>query len=108
MAYNHNQIKIFLAHAEENIKARERLDRHLVALKRKNIIKTWHEGAIPLGSRWDKAALKAFENSELIILIVSVDFIASEYLYDLGVYKALDRHRKGEARVIPLILDHCG
>lgn len=102
-----HQVKIFLAHAKENDVARARLDSHLSIMKRSGHIQTWHEGAIKIGSKWDESTREAFDSSDIVILIVSVDFIASDYFYDLGVYKAIERHKNGDAHIIPFILDHC-
>jgi hypothetical protein len=43
----------------------------------------------------------------IILLLISIDFINSEYCYDTEMERAMERHQKGEARVIPIILRSC-
>jgi hypothetical protein len=45
--------------------------------------------------------------AKIILLLVSSDFIASDYCYDIEMKRALEKHRAGEARVIPIILHPC-
>jgi hypothetical protein len=42
-----------------------------------------------------------------VLLLISPDFIASDYCYEREMERALERHHKGEARVIPVILRPC-
>ena len=42
--------------------------------------------------------------AQIILLLISSDFIASDYCYSIEMQRALERHEKGEARVIPIIL----
>jgi len=45
--------------------------------------------------------------AEIIVLLISVDFINSKFCYEKEMSKALDRHSDGEARVVPIILRNC-
>jgi formylglycine-generating enzyme required for sulfatase activity len=42
-----------------------------------------------------------------VLLLVSADFIASDYCWGEEMAKALDRHKRDEAQVIPVILRYC-
>lgn len=77
-------------------------------LKREGLIKAWHYRQIPVGSDINRHIDDKLEAAEVILLLVSPDFLASSYYcYDKEVQRAMQRHEKGSARVIPVILRPC-
>jgi len=96
-------VRIFIAYSHEDEDLREELDRHLANLNRQGKIKAWHRGAIEAGAEWDGAIKQQLETAQIILLLISAHFIASNDCYDL-LQQALQRHSAGTARVIPIIL----
>ena len=80
------------------------LETHLAPLRRQGLIRDWHDRKILPGHEWDKVIDKNLESSQVILLLVSPDFVASDYCYDRELKRALDKHEQGQARVIPVIL----
>ncbi|MBK7506299.1 MAG: TIR domain-containing protein [Bacteroidetes bacterium] len=76
-------------------------------LKRNNIIETWHDRKIIPGEEWDKKIKEELESAQIILLLVSVDFLSSNYCYDIEIKRAVERHEKGEAVLIPIMLRKC-
>lgn len=70
-------------------------------------IKTWHDRDIEAGSEWEPAIQNQLNRAEIIILLISADFINSEYCYGNELKRAIARHDAGEATVIPVILKPC-
>jgi len=99
--------KIFFSysHADENL--RDTLEKHLTALKRQGLIETWHDRRITAGTELNGEISKHLDESDVILLLISPDFIASNYCVDIEMQRALSRHKAGEAIVIPIILRHC-
>lgn len=93
------------SHVDENL--RDQLDIHLAALKRQRIIETWHDRRITAGTNLGSSIDQNLERADVILCLLSPDFIASDYCYSREMQRALERHKKGEARVIPVILRHC-
>ncbi len=83
---------------------RDELDRHLSALKKQGLISAWHDRMIGPGMEWKGAIDEHLEAAELILLLVSADFLASDYCYDIEMVRALERHEAGAAVVIPVVL----
>jgi internalin A len=77
---------------------------HLKILQRERLIDTWHDRKIEAGEDWKEKIDENLERADIILLLVSADFIASEYCYEKELGRALERHTAGEARVIPVIL----
>ncbi|MGP8288632.1 toll/interleukin-1 receptor domain-containing protein, partial [Halomonas sp. AOP7-C1-8] len=88
------------SHADEEL--RNELEKHLMPLKRLGLIDTWHDRRITAGAELHGEINHHFEDCNIILLLVSPDFINSDYCYDVEVKHALERHAKGEARVIPV------
>lgn len=100
-------IEVFFSYAQSNRDLRDKLETHLAILKRKGVIRGWHDGEIGAGEERDKALAQHLETAKVILLLISADFLASDFCYDVEMQKAIERHERGEARVIPVILDAC-
>ena len=84
----------------------EQLERHLSALQREGLISTWHRRQIMAGSVRQEELDRHLNTAALILLLVSSDFLASEYCYR-EMQRALQRHAAKEALVIPILLRPC-
>lgn len=93
------------SHADEAL--RDMLEKHLTMLKRQGLIETWHDRRIPAGNHIDHSISRELEAADVILLLVSPDFLASSYCYDVEMQRAMERHSAGLARVIPVILRRC-
>lgn len=98
-------IFISYSHVDEDIK--NKLIRHLEPLKKLKLVNIWYDGKISPGEDLDKKIKTEISKSHVILLIISVDFINSKYCYDVELEEAIDRHEKGESRVIPIIARNC-
>jgi hypothetical protein len=80
------------------------LEKHLSLLQRQGIINTWHDGLIPPGTDWAPVIDAHLMKAQLILLLISPDFLASEHCYNVEMKRAMERHERGEAQVVPIIL----
>lgn len=101
------QLKVFIAYSREDNADRERLEKHLSTLKRNAAISTWYDGKIEAGKDWEREIKDALNLSDIILLLISPDFIDSDYCYNVEMSRALERHEAGDATVIPIIVRHC-
>jgi CheY-like chemotaxis protein len=97
-------LKVFFCYSHRDEKLRDQLDAHLSPLKRMGIIESWHDRKIPPGSDWNDTIDRYLALADLILLLISPDFLNSEYCYRKEMTQALERHRNGDARVIPVIV----
>jgi hypothetical protein len=100
-------VKIFLSYSHRDESLRDELEKHLAPLKRSAIIETWHDRRISAGQEFDKSISEYLESADIILMLISADFLNSDYCYDREMGRALERHDAGEARVIPVILHAC-
>jgi len=93
------------SHADEDL--RDQLETHLSGLRRQGLVESWHDRRIIAGEEFGSAIDSHIDTANVILLLVSPDFIASDYCYEREMTRALERHQRGEARVIPVILRPC-
>ena len=93
------------SHKDEGL--RDELEVHLAGLKRLKLISTWYDRRIDAGTDFEGEINENIEKADLILLLVSHYFIASDYCYEKEMRRALERHKNGDAIVIPVILSPC-
>jgi parallel beta-helix repeat protein len=99
-------IEVFISYSHEDENLKNELEKHLSNLKRLGLINTWSFREIGAGDEWQGAIDDHLNSAQIILLLISPDFMASDYSYDIEMGRALERHESGEARVIPIILRH--
>lgn len=99
--------KLFFSYSHVDEALRDRLEVHLSLIKKQGLIETWHDRGITAGSNLSAAIDENLESADVILLLVSADFLASWYCYSIEMKRALERHAEGTARVIPVILEPC-
>lgn len=97
-------IEVFFSYAHEDEELRDQLEKHLSTLKKNGFIAGWHDRKIGAGEEWEGQIDKHINSAKIILLLVSADFLASDYCYDVEMRRAIERHEAGEARIIPIIL----
>ncbi len=100
-------INLFFSYSHKDEEFRDELEIHLSILKRQGVISTWHDRRIGAGKEFNAQISEHIEKDNIILLLVSPYFLASDYCYDIEMKKAMERHEKGEARVIPVIIHPC-
>lgn len=99
--------KVFFSYCHADEALRDQLEIQLAMLKRQGVIETWHDRRIGAGQEIDSSIDEHINSDEIILLLVSPDFIASSYCYEVEMKRALERHNAKEAIVIPVILRPC-
>lgn len=100
-------IQIFMSYAPTDEGLRQKLETHLAVLKRQGHIELWHDGEIEAGAETVAEIQTHLETADLILLLVSAAFVASDKCYAQEMEQAIQRHKAGTVRVIPIILKPC-
>ena len=101
------KLRLFYSYSHKDRPLRDHLEAHLAVLRRNGGIEEWHDRRIEPGWDWKGTIDANLEAADLILLLVSANFLASDYCYDIEMTSAMARHERGEARVIPVILKDC-
>jgi TIR domain-containing protein len=99
-------VKIFFCYAHEDESLLKKLKVHLMPLQRQGLIAPWYDRDISAGTEWEQEIKEQLNSAQIILLLVSPDFIASDYVNNVELKRAIERHNSGEACVIPVILYH--
>src|SRR5450759_3801302 len=100
-------VAVFLSYAHEDEPLRKELEKHLSLLQRQGLVSTWQDRRITAGTNWAEALDEHLKSASIILLLVSSDFLASDYCYGVEMQCALDRDKASRARVIPIIVRPC-
>ena len=98
---------VFFSYSHKDEQLRNELETHLTLLKRQGKITTWHDRRISAGSEIDPSIAGELESAQIILLLVSAHFLASNYCYEKEMERALERHEEHSAILIPVILHPC-
>jgi hypothetical protein len=97
-------VELFYSYSHKDEGLRDELENHLSILKCEKVIAGWHDRRIGAGKEWEGQIDAHLKSAAVILLLISADFLASDYCYDVEMKRALERHDAGEVRVIPVIL----
>src|SRR5260370_26438550 len=97
-------VKIFFCYAHEDENLLKKLKLQLTPIQRQGLVEIWHDRDISAGTDWEREIIEQLNSAQIILLLISPDFMASDYCYGIEMKRALERHNRKEARVIPVIL----
>jgi internalin A len=96
--------RLFYSYSHKDETLRSELETHLKILHRRGLIEPWHDRNIDAGEEWKSKINDHLKSADIILLLVSSDFIASDYCYEIEMKTALKKHADGESKVIPIII----
>ena len=101
------KVYIFTSYAHEDEELKNEMDKYLKVLKRSGKIDVWNDRALIAGQEWDQTIMVELNKANVILLLISVDFNASDFIWDKELAEAMKRHEAGTAYVVPIILRKC-
>ncbi len=99
--------RVFYSYSHNDADLRDRLGTYLAPLRQQNKITEWHDRRIEPGANWEAEISSQLDSADLILLLVSADFLASDYCFGVEIERALTRLKQGVARVVPVLLKPC-
>ena len=97
-------VTLFISYAHKDEALRAELDAHLKLMQRTGLVQKWDDRLLKPGEEWRKGIDDNLERADIILLLVSADFLASDFCWQEEMEHALERHQTGKARVIPIII----
>jgi len=101
------KLRVFLSYAHADEHLQKALANHLSTMRRSGLIDVWHDREIPAGEEFDPIIADELDRADLILLLISASFLASDYCSSIELIAAMKRHQEGSARVLPIILRPC-
>ena len=102
-----SETRIFISYAHRDKSFKDELLHHLASLKKSKEIVIWDDGLLIPGQVWGQEILKRLDASNIIILLISSDYLSSDYAYEVELRHAIAQSRKGKSRIIPIIVRDC-
>ncbi|HEU5226612.1 MAG TPA: TIR domain-containing protein, partial [Ktedonobacteraceae bacterium] len=99
-----SSFEVFISYAYQDRALRDELAKHLSNLRKQNIIRDWYNGDISPGTERKAQILSHLNTARIILLLISADYLASDFCYSVEMQQAIARHHGDQARVIPIIL----
>lgn len=100
-------VTVFYSYSRRDDGYRITLETHLSVLRNEGLIAPWSDRCIDPGTEWASQIAEQLDAAQVILLLVSANFLASDFCYRIEMKRALERHTAGTARVIPIILRPC-
>jgi O-acetyl-ADP-ribose deacetylase (regulator of RNase III) len=97
-------VSVFISYAHEDAQFREKLSKHLSTLKELGLVQDWHDRLISPGTDWDIDINQALDRADILVLLVSSDFVSSGYIKSVELTRAFERLQKGDVTVIPVLV----
>lgn len=99
-------VTVLLCYAHEDERMASQLKKHLSSLEHNRLVALWDYGNISPGDEWKQEIDKRLGEAQIILLLISASFLASQFCYKMEMQEAIKRHERKEVRVIPVILRH--
>jgi internalin A len=103
----HGAARLVFSYSHKDEELRDELETQLKLLQRQGFISMWHDRKITPSNRWAGVIDVEFERADIILLLISADFLASDYCYETEMMNALEREKKGETKVVPIVIRAC-
>jgi replicative DNA helicase len=98
------KVRIFYSYSHKDEMLRASLETHLSIMKRQGIIEEWYDRKVIPGTDWETEISANLEAADIVLLLVSPDFVASDYCYGRELRRALERYELGQARIVPIVI----
>lgn len=97
-------LDLFISYSEDDERFKKELETHLVMLRRDGTIRPWHSQQTEAGLEAGNEIGSHIDQSQIILLLISPSFLASENQYEKEMVHAMARHASGAARVVPILI----
>jgi hypothetical protein len=102
-----SSLNLFISYSHADDDLRLQLETHLKVLERQGVLRMWSDSAIEAGAPFEGEILRNLKNADIILLLISAHFLASDFCHGTELKLAMERHHRGETRVIPVFLRSC-
>ena len=98
-------VRAFLSYAHEDHAWRDRLLKHIGRLEHTNQLVAFDDRQLKSGERWDERIKRELDAADIIIVLISPDFVGSRYCSVEELLRAIEREKEGRAELVPIVCD---
>ena len=100
-------VNLFISYAREDEPYKKELVKHMSGLRQKGTIRDWNDQQIIPGQAWNPEIKEKLESSQVVLFLVSADFMFSDYIQDVEIARTIERHKNGQVTIIPILIRPC-
>ena len=100
-------VEVFVSYSHKDRKHLEKLRTHLAALERGGQIHCWWDGALELGKAWEPQLVDALRRADVVLLLLTANFVASDYCIEEELRLAREREKQGQIDLLPVLVEAC-
>lgn len=101
-------INTFIVYARDDQAIKQRLLKHLFVFTKPPFnMAIWHDEHIDAGAEWERKIRDRLENTDIFIMLISIDFLNSQFIYDVEFKAAVARQKAGKSIILPVIIKPC-
>ncbi len=101
------KVKLFVSYSHKDRELCDELQKHLTPLRLANLIEDWHDKEILPGDAWDNEIRKHLQSADIVVFLLSADFLSSTYIYENEIKVAFEKHHNGEIVIVPVMVRKC-
>ena len=98
---------IFISYSRKDTKWKDRLASHLGVLEDQNLCRLWHDRDISMDQDWFPEINAALNQAHMAIMLITKDFLGSDFIKKEEIPRILERREKGELMAVPLFIMPC-
>lgn len=102
-----NKIKLFISYSHKDKEHCTELVKHLNMLEKANLVDSWEDGELLPGDNWDEVIKQNLNEADIVLFLLSIDFMNSNYIDQNEIQAAVEKHNKGEVVIVPIMLRKC-
>src|SRR5687768_12359297 len=100
-------VRIFISYSHDDFKYMEIIRKSLAAREQKKEIEVWTDEKIIAGQNYNSNITMALETADIVLFLISINFISSWYIANVELRNAVERHKQGMVKLIPILLEDC-
>ena len=102
-----DKVNVFISYSHVDREHCKELKKHLNPLKKAKLIDSWEDGELLPGDNWDEVIKKNLDEADIVLFLLSIDFLNSNYIEKNEIKLAIEKHKKGKLKIVPIMLRKC-
>ncbi len=98
-------VEVFISYSHHDRKYLEKLRTHLAGLERSGRVHCWWDGALEPGKAWEPQLVEALRRADVVLLLLTANFVASDYCIDEELRLAREREKQGQIDLLPVLVE---